>query len=532
MTTTCLIALCMACVSDACADLTLAGFAATRRPMHAAAAAIRRAVPAETPTIVHCLQERGPSAHEINVCLSTEPRAVPANVADASVKLRIAALALALLVAALVRPPSLAAPQPEPVADVFPAIPEVRASGGVARVVLHVVLDPVTGYPAFSWNAQLGVAPTIRVRPGETIDMTVYDDMRPFQGRPNNVNVHFHGLMVSPRAPGDDSLTTLARPGEVLHYRVAIPRDHEPGLYWYHPHAHGETYYDVTNGMAGAIVVEGLQQHLPALASMRERIIMLRDVPTGPSFVDPDMPVALQLVALDGVPLDAYPGTPAVRRVTHVLVAPGGRAEFVVTAPRTPTALRSGCVDTGRLGDANPAVMLAHLTNPAADGSAPGPLPPSGPSPLRVGAALPRNLLSEPLPPPAARRTIRFTEDDRSLSINGHAFRMSDPPAIVARSGTVEEWTIENATDEAHAFHIHQVHFVAESIDGATVASRTWLDTNDVPPRHHTRSGHTIPGRVRVLIDFRNPLARGTFVYHCHILDHEDQGMMAKIRVL
>ncbi len=567
--------------------------------MHAAAAAIRRAVPAETPTIVHCLQERGPSAHEINVCLSTEPRAVPANVADASVKLRIAALALALLVAALVRPPSLAAPQPEPVADVFPAIPEVRASGGVARVVLHVVLDPVTGYPAFSWNAQLGVAPTIRVRPGETIDMTVYDDMRPFQGRPNNVNVHFHGLMVSPRAPGDDSLTTLARPGEVLHYRVAIPRDHEPGLYWYHPHAHGETYYDVTNGMAGAIVVEGLQQHLPALASMRERIIMLRDVPTGPSFVDPDMPVAmtmdgstpaprarskggepcraepglqptlngqadahigirpgepqffrvvngaaaryydlsvdgvtLQLVALDGVPLDAYPGTPAVRRVTHVLVAPGGRAEFVVTAPRTPTALRSGCVDTGRLGDANPAVMLAHLTNPAADGSAPGPLPPSGPSPLRVGTALPRNLLSEPLPPPAARRTIRFTEDDRSLSINGHAFRMSDPPAIVARSGTVEEWTIENATDEAHAFHIHQVHFVAESIDGATVASRTWLDTIDVPPRHHTRSGHTIPGRVRVLIDFRNPLARGTFVYHCHILDHEDQGMMAKIRVL
>src|SRR5665213_2769400 len=295
MTTTCLIALCMACVSDACADLTLAGFAATRRPMHAAAAAIRRAVPAETPTIVHCLQERGPSAHEINVCLSTEPRAVPANVADASVKLRIAALALALLVAALVRPPSLAAPQPEPVADVFPAIPEVRASGGVARVVLHVVLDPVTGYPAFSWNAQLGVAPTIRVRPGETIDMTVYDDMRPFQGRPNNVNVHFHGLMVSPRAPGDDSLTTLARPGEVLHYRVAIPRDHEPGLYWYHPHAHGETYYDVTNGMAGAIVVEGLQQHLPALASMRERIIMLRDVPTGPSFVDPDMPVAMTM---------------------------------------------------------------------------------------------------------------------------------------------------------------------------------------------------------------------------------------------
>jgi FtsP/CotA-like multicopper oxidase with cupredoxin domain len=57
-----------------------------------------------------------------------------------------------------------------------------------------------------------------------------------------------------------------------------------------------------------------------------------------------------------------------------------------------------------------------------------------------------------------------------------------------------------------------------------------WADTVNVPPRRHVR-GLTVPGRVVLAIDFRDPVVRGTFVYHCHILDHGDQGMMALIRV-
>ncbi|HEX3464849.1 MAG TPA: multicopper oxidase domain-containing protein [Candidatus Elarobacter sp.] len=495
----------------------------------------------------------------------------------------------AAFVAVLAIPAGVAQQQQPP--DVFPGIPEVRAVHGIVRLTLDVVLDPVSGYPAFSWNARLGVVPTIRVRPGETIEMTVHDEMRPFSGRPDDVNVHFHGLTVSPNPPGDDALGTLARPGQTLRYVVKIPADHEPGLYWYHPHAHGETYYEVTNGMSGALVVEGIQRHLPALAAMRERVIVLRDVPSGPGFVDDDMPMTgmagmtkhavithshtgppcrpetglqptlnrqpdahigirpgerqffrvvnasaaryydlsvddavLELVALDGVPLDAYPGTAPSRTVSHVLVPPAGRAEFVVTAPNHATVLRSACVDTGKLGDANPAAVLAHLVDPS-NAAATGVMPANAavaPAPLTAGAPLPRNVLSRPLPAPAARRTIRFTEDEHGFAIDGKTFRMNDPPAVVARSGTVEEWTVVNTTDEAHDFHIHQVHFVAESVNGVPVAGRTWLDTIDVPPR----------GRVRLVIDFRDPVVRGTFVYHCHILDHEDRGMMAKIRVI
>ncbi|GAC1540023.1 MAG: hypothetical protein NVS2B17_15900 [Candidatus Velthaea sp.] len=484
--------------------------------------------------------------------------------------------------------------------DVFPAIPEIRSSHGVARVSLDVVIDPVTGFPAFSWNAQLGEVPTIRVQPGDTIDMTVHNLATPLMHRPDDVNVHFHGLTVSPRAPGDDSLMTLAHPGQTLHYRVAIPRDHEPGLYWYHPHAHGESYYEVTNGMSGAIVIEGMQQHLPALAAMRERIIMLRDVPSGPGFVDDDMPVTgmaamaprppsiprplggkpcraerglqptlnrqpnahigirpgerqffrvvnasaaryydlrvdratLQLVALDGIPLDAYRGTPPVRPVPSVRIAPGGRAEFVVSAASEPSALRSACIDSGMAGDANPAVVLAQLVDPLAGFGKPSATLPAHADLARIGAPLPDNLLSRPPAAPAVKRLIRLTEDARGFYINGKAFDMSGAPAIVARLGTLEEWLIENMTDEVHAFHIHQVHFAAESIDGAPVQTRNWADTVDVPPRKRGHAKSTIPGRLRILVDFRDPVVRGTFVYHCHILDHEDRGMMAKIRVL
>jgi len=137
------------------------------------------------------------------------------------------------------------------IVDVFPAIPEVRAVHGVARAALAVVLDPATTNPTFEYEGRAGVAPTIRVHPGDTIDLTVRNDARPANGRTNAINIHFtaHGVAVG---AGRRRAHDLARYGEVLHYRVRIPADHETGLYWYHPHVHGESYADVTGGMSAA----------------------------------------------------------------------------------------------------------------------------------------------------------------------------------------------------------------------------------------------------------------------------------------
>jgi FtsP/CotA-like multicopper oxidase with cupredoxin domain len=136
-----------------------------------------------------------------------------------------------------------------------------------------------------------------------------------------------------------------------------------------------------------------------------------------------------------------------------------------------------------------------------------------------------------PLPAPAAQRTLHFSEDANGFYIDGAAFSATAPPAIVAQAGTVEEWTLVNDTDEVHDFHIHQVHFVIESVNGAPASNPHWVDTVNIPPQGHGVAGQLVPSTVKVAIDFRDPVIRGTFVYHCHILDHEDGGMMAKIAV-
>ena len=109
---------------------------------------------------------------------------------------------------------------------------------------------------------------------------------------------------------------------------------------------------------------------------------------------------------------------------------------------------------------------------------------------------------------------------------------MGAPPAVVARSGTVEQWDVLNRTDEVHDFHIHQVHFLLVATGGRDPGDRRWFDTVNVPPRTRKPDGSYVPGSVRILVDFRDPVVRGTFVFHCHILDHEDHGMMATIRVI
>jgi len=104
---------------------------------------------------------------------------------------------------------------------------------------------------------------------------------------------------------------------------------------------------------------------------------------------------------------------------------------------------------------------------------------------------------------------------------------MDDPPAIVTNTGAVEDWTVENRSGEAHAFHIHQLHFLVEAINGVPVPNPDLQDTIIIP----NWAGSGPYPSVTLRMDFRDPNIAGTFVYHCHILDHEDGGMMAKIQV-
>ncbi|HKE36349.1 MAG TPA: multicopper oxidase domain-containing protein, partial [Candidatus Baltobacteraceae bacterium] len=365
-------------------------------------------------------------------------------------------------------------------------------------------------------------------------------------------------------------------------YIVPIPRNQPPGLYWYHTHVHGETNYQVgEGGMSGAIIVDGIDAHLPALAHMRENVLMIRELGSGAGSIRrlphaansnpcaqtktavisvnreyrPTLPMTpnraqfyrivnatghrtldlsidgspLEIVAIDGYPLDAYPGEPATRTVSHYVLPPAARVEFVA-APAGPSVLRTRCYFSGPVGDQDPAQILAYLgrSNDAAArrrGSVKLPK-------LIVGTPLDRSGPAGYLPEPVARRVVQFSENGKGFYINGRAYSPEAKPTFVVHTGTIERWTVENLTQEVHAFHIHQVHFVVEAVDGVRVSHRHWADTVVVPYGKRLANGSVSPGKLTLLMDFRSPLIRGTFLFHCHILDHEDQGMMAKIQAI
>src|SRR2546421_6613640 len=330
-------------------------------------------------------------------------------------------MATQIFLAALGRAQTISLPEP----------PQVGAKNHVVVLTLHAVNE--NGRDAFAFNGT-NVAPVIRASPGDVLKITYINDLPAKSTETCAVNpcmdmtnLHFHGLTVSPDAPQDDVLSMLATPRQVLHYSVEIPRDHPPGLFWYHTHPHGESHRQVLDGMSGAIVLEGMERYVPEIARLRERVIVVRgrsiehdpnaaalrrdvEIPakgcgyeagtveeifTVNGAVRPRIEIApkerqfwrivnasadryldlqldgqtFEIVALDGMPL-AYHEPEAPKRPTnHILLAPAGRLEAIVTGPPhgAHAALRTMCVDTGPDGDPNPAMVLADLVQPSSD---------------------------------------------------------------------------------------------------------------------------------------------------------------------
>jgi FtsP/CotA-like multicopper oxidase with cupredoxin domain len=109
----------------------------------------------------------------------------------------------------------------------------------VTSIELKAINDPATGKGAFVFEGR-EVPPVVRAAPGGAIRLEYINQMSKSSSEvcvdgpcTNMTNLHFHGLHVSPDAPGDDVLTMMAMPGESLHYKVDIPADQPPGLYWY-----------------------------------------------------------------------------------------------------------------------------------------------------------------------------------------------------------------------------------------------------------------------------------------------------------
>ena len=477
-------------------------------------------------------------------------------------------------------------------------------------------------------------APTLRVQPGDLLVVNLRNHLgeaaatRPSAAAAQDVctsgamdatatNLHFHGLAVPPLCHQDEVLKTSIPSGGTFKYRLRIPRDQPPGLYWYHPHIHGFSTQAVLGGASGALVVEGLERAIPEVAGMPERVLVVRDqnlmnpdAPPAPSepvipriltdpdgdsinthtgygrpakdlsinFVPvpyPDYPPAvlamrpgerqlwrvlnasaltylhlavlvgeaaqrLGIVAIDGVPVNVSGAdAPHVAWADHIGIPPGGRAEFIVSAPPAGVAasLVTRSVDTGASGDNDPNRTLAALIS-AADAPDPASSLASHPHPARTRA---REWLGN-LSPVRVRKLylseVHADPDDPQSPITyfiteqGKNPKLFDPaapePDIIVRQGDIEDWVIENRTTELHAFHIHQIHFLLLEWFGLPVSEPFLRDTVNVP--YYDPQMGRFPS-IRVRMDFRDPNTVGTFLYHCHVLEHEDGGMMGVLRV-
>jgi len=252
-------------------------------------------------------------------------------------------------------------------------------------------------------------------------------------------------------------------------------------------------------------------------------------------------PQPLGLVGMDGVPMSHNdPRGEVVDWQTHLGVPPGARVEFIVNGPAAgETALLvTRTVDTGPGGENDPNRMLAKIV-PSTNAPEPRstlssssePLVPMNETwlgsvaPVRVRRLYFSEKLADPNDPTSA---VEFY-----LTVEGQEPKMFDMssgiPDIVAQQGTVEDWIVENRTSELHDFHIHQLHFLLLDYGGKPVNEDFVRDTVNVP----YFNGHSLAyPSVRLRMDFRDPNTVGTFLYHCHILEHEDKGMMGSIRVI
>ena len=253
------------------------------------------------------------------------------------------------------------------------------------------------------------------------------------------------------------------------------------------------------------------------------------------------VPQPLKIVAFDGVPTGSKDGTHRGRIVTQTdaLLPPSARVEFIVDAPTSPdtvAVLKTQGIDGGPDSDSNPERPLAKIVTTEAPAALPRMPEPTGPS---------RHMLFDDLANAkvSAQRTLYFSERRPPhageientvffITVDGakeQVYSPDNPPAITTTRGAVEEWTIQNRTAELHEFHMHQIHFLVEEISGVAIEKRDQqlYDVFQIP----FWTGHGPYPYIKVKMDFRGPTT-GDFVYHCHILDHEDMGMMAIIRVL
>jgi len=452
----------------------------------------------------------------------------------------------------------------------------------------YTYVGPTVTQNTRAYNGDI-VGPTLRVSPGTTITLTLTNDLQAAgfntaalhnEFRQISVtNLHTHGLHISGNAPGDSIFTEVAA-GASYTYTYVIPANHMGGTFWYHPHHHGSTAIQAGGGACGMIVVEDPPGFLPAeLASMEERILVMQHLnmpelteisqeyetncqnaggtaaqcddtawAAGPtagaaanivlvngmtqpvismtantwyrfrivyaavdSVITPWVAgCSIQLLAKDGVYLHSMP-----RTITATFMGPGSRADWAISCPAGSYTMESaanagrrlqgkgGGLAGGGAGNAQIAQTLATLT---VTGTA------TATSLSTVSVDRPCYLVDLRSANPSSTTTFDLGP---APQINGNTFATSTTYEASFAVGQVHQLTLQGI--DAHPFHLHVNHFQLQANPADTAGdyflAGDWHDT-------------LLMVDANANARFQSDRYTGSQVIHCHILEHEDEGMM------
>lgn len=410
----------------------------------------------------------------------------------------------------------------------------------------------------FGFNGQVP-GPILEARPGDHVRIRFRNSL------PEPTNLHYHGLHVPPTGNADNSFLEIAS-GQSLTYEFDVPASHPGGTFWYHPHMHGSVARQVSRGLAGVFIVRGELDQIPEIADAPEAVLVLQDfdltssgLPVEPGLMERmtgregdlvtvngqvNPPIRIQrdgwirmrivdasssrfyrlrleehplyLIAVDGGAL------PAPEEHEEILLTPGERIEVMVRGVRPEGSYRllslpynRGGMGMGMMGGmggtlSRSIVLATFVYEGQTD---------------RVWS-LPQQLVRiDPLPAPSLRRSFQLGQGmgmrmmgggGMTFTLNGRTFNPNRVDTRVALD-SVEEWEFINPTMMDHPMHVHTNPFQVLGSDGSP--ARAWKDVVLVRAN----------SRIRVRTAFRD--FTGKAMYHCHILDHEDLGMMGVLEI-
>jgi len=400
---------------------------------------------------------------------------------------------------------------------------------------------------AMVYNGSL-VGPALHFNPGDRLEIDLVNRLN------QSTTIHFHGLHVSP-ANNQDNIYLEVEPGKKQHYTVNIPKDHEPGTSWYHSHMHGLSYGQVSAGLSGLLIVEGMEKLLPKhLQNIKIQTVAMKDFPfdqlwvatnnlsntmsgheslTANGEVNPVINIKsgeTQLwrfanigseneftIGLSGHKFHviAEDGNPVWKVWNNdTLFFPSGKRFDVLV-----TANGSGSLPLGIA----PNPFTAPYDSLAATVNIQGDQKDAKPADVIPTGLIPKGDMSDANI--TNYRVLNFSSNDRDwiYTINNKTF---DPDRIdiTSKLGTVEEWKLVNldtiSSGNLHPFHIHVNAFQVMSVNGIPYDAHGLQDLVMLPTE----------GEVVIRVSFDDFV--GKAVFHCHLMFHGDFGMMGNFEIV